>query len=136
MHRRGRWHTGHRFAERLANHDLVALRDFDDDRPEVLGLHRLLNDRGDARRLLRLRRCRGGRAQQQSQKEEGKRKKWRGLHKKGQKDGYKSKKEKGKKYEVNPQTWCSKRPRRFNIIAAYGRRNSALPSDRDEKAFR
>jgi len=52
VHRSSRRHAVHRFAERLANHDLVALRDFDDDRPEMLGLHRLLNDGCDCRRLI------------------------------------------------------------------------------------
>ena len=54
VHRSGRRHAGHRLAERLADHDLVALRNLDDDRPKVLGLHRFLNDRGNGRRLIRL----------------------------------------------------------------------------------
>jgi len=41
-------------ADRL---DFVAFRDLDDDSPEVLGLHRFLNDLCDRRRLFRLRRC-------------------------------------------------------------------------------
>ena len=60
VHRCGRRHAVHRFAKRLADHDLVALRDLNDDRAEMLGLHRFLNDVCDGRRLIQLRclRCR------------------------------------------------------------------------------
>jgi len=47
VHRRSRGHAGDRFAECLARDGLVVLRDLDDHRPEVLGLHRLLNHRCD-----------------------------------------------------------------------------------------
>ena len=53
--RRGR-HVGHRLAPRLADDDLVARGDLDDDRLEADGLHRVLDDLGDLGRLLRLRR--------------------------------------------------------------------------------
>jgi hypothetical protein len=44
MHRSGRRHAVHGFAERLTNYHLVALRDLDDHGAKVLGLHRFLND--------------------------------------------------------------------------------------------
>ena len=59
VHRGGRRHAGHRFAERLVDHDFVPLRNLDDDRPEMLGLHRFLNDVCDGRCLVRLRCLRG-----------------------------------------------------------------------------
>jgi hypothetical protein len=47
VHRCGRWHIGHRLAERLGRHRMAVLSDLDDDGLEMVRLHLVLNDRCD-----------------------------------------------------------------------------------------